>query len=80
MRTHKQIIVDAGGALAIARRISRHATSDEALRKRITAWLATDSIPGPYWKALSDHGFASLEELAAGAAKRRAPEQSAEAA
>lgn len=34
-------------------------------------WADRDSIPGEYWKAISDLGIASLADLAAAAARGR---------
>lgn len=70
MRTHKQIIADAGGALNIARLFADQGATLEGFRKRVTAWASTDSIPAPYWQALVRHRVASFEELAEAASRR----------
>lgn len=36
------------------------------------AWNRTDSIPSAYWEACAGTGIATLEELAAAAASKRA--------
>lgn len=63
MRTHTGIIADAGGDTALGNIIGAPAGN-------VKQWRRNDSIPAPYWQAISDHGLASLEELAAHAARR----------
>jgi hypothetical protein len=73
MRAHDQIITDAGGPHALARLLLPHLTIDEVtLQKRVRAWALTPSIPGEYWPLLASLSVASLEELAAAAAVRKA--------
>lgn len=62
MRTHSDIIRDAGGPTRLARAIGAEANN-------VKAWSRNNSIPGPYWQAISDGRIASLEELAAAVAK-----------
>lgn len=61
MRTHSDIIREAGGASKFARRIG-------AVPNNVKAWLRNNSIPGPWWKAVSDARIATLPELAAAVA------------
>lgn len=37
----------------------------------VNAWAMRDSIPGEYWKALAEGGFATLDELAAYAESKK---------
>ncbi len=67
MRSHSQIIKDAGGP---SRLIARLALSTPVYTVR--SWVARNSIPAPIWRSLADHGLATLEELAADAAQRAA--------
>lgn len=72
MRTHSQIIIDAGGPHAIARQIMPHVEADEVtLQKRVRAWAVTKSVPGEYWALLDRLGVASIKELAGDAAHRK---------
>lgn len=66
MRTHRQIIEEAGGPAGIAR-------AAKADRGRAKQWARNDSIPGPYWALIAAAGLASLEELAGAAAAKREP-------
>ena len=70
MRTVNQIVKEAGGAAALANKLCVPSVHT------ITAWMSRGSIPATKWKALSDHGFATLEELAELAASRPSPQQS----
>lgn len=63
MRTHQQIIIDAKGPAAVARIIG-------AASGTVKQWRRTDSIPAPYWQAFAHHELATLNELAAAAARR----------
>lgn len=66
MRTHRDVIRDAGGVAVVARKLS--------LAQRPTtvqSWWQRDSIPGEYWLMLAQHELASLPELALAAATRR---------
>ncbi len=74
MRTHLQIIKDAGGPSAIGRIVGAEANTAKQ-------WKRNDSIPAPYWAALADAKVATLDELAKAAATRReGPPGTAEAA
>jgi hypothetical protein len=57
MRTHTQIIRDAGGPSALARAIDVDPNTAKA-------WTRSDSIPGRYWALIAEAKMASLEELA----------------
>lgn len=74
MRSHAQIIADAGGPHRLARTLHPFLTIDEpTLQKRVRAWAVDPpSIPGEYWKLLSSLGIAQLDELAVAAARRKA--------
>ena len=63
MRSHSDIIEAAGGAARLARRL-------KVPSNRINQWKRLDSIPPRYWPGMAERDLASLEELAAAAAKR----------
>lgn len=65
MRTHKQIIIDAGGPTSVGGAISVDPNT-------VKAWRHLNSIPAPYWNAVALANLATLEELAIAAAARRA--------
>lgn len=69
MRTHTQIIEDAGGVASFAAAI-------DAPYNRARQWVPADSIPAPYWRAVVKAKLATFDELAI-AAERRRPEQAA---
>lgn len=64
MRTHLQIIADAGGYRALADKLGE-------APNRARFWERRQSIPPNKWKAVSDAGLATLEELALAAATPR---------
>lgn len=64
MRTHKQIISDAGGTGKLAGLLS-------ADINMVKQWMRNDSIPAWHWEDVVAADIATLEELAA-AAKVRA--------
>lgn len=64
MRTHKQIIKDAGGPAVVARAVVAEANTAKG-------WSRSNSIPAMYWEPLVAAQMATLEELAAAAAARR---------
>lgn len=66
MRTHAEIIRDAGGWRAI-----RDALGMGTDDPKVKFWFSRDSIPCEYWKALADLGLTSAEELALAAHRRR---------
>lgn len=65
MRTHSQIITDAGGYRAVAEALDQPP-------ERTRFWERRKAIPPEQWKAAADAGLATLEELAEAAAARRA--------
>jgi hypothetical protein len=66
MRTHRDIIRDAGGVTSFAKRtgLTRRPTT-------VQSWWQRDSIPGEYWLIIAQLELASLPELALAAATRR---------
>lgn len=61
MRTHTDIVKDANPRLlAEAIRVNK---------RRVRSWMEMNSIPGRYWGALVRANAATLDELAAGAAR-----------
>ena len=61
MRSHSEIVRAAGALrLAALRRVSM---------RTARAWAARNSIPARHWAALVRSGHATLDELAAGAAR-----------
>ena len=71
MRTHQQIIDDAGGPSTM----DRAAGAKSGTAKQ---WKRLNSIPAPYWAEIARQGLATLEELAAGAETRRPDRPSSE--
>lgn len=72
MRSHAQIITDAGGPHSVARLILPHVVAAEVtLQKRVRAWSVTGSIPGEYWPLLQRLGMATMDELGHDAAARK---------
>lgn len=62
MRTHRQIVSEAGATqIASQRGVSIHT---------VRAWMRRDSIPSEHWRDLANQGQATLEELAAAAAQK----------
>lgn len=68
-RSHKKVLQDAGQAIVFRYLQSRG--FDIARASVVTTWAYNDSIPGPYWKALHEGGFATLDELSAYAEARK---------
>lgn len=64
MRTFSQIIRDAGGATALARKIGEDPNT-------VHAWKRGKSIPAPRWNAVVNAELATLKELADAAEARR---------
>jgi hypothetical protein len=63
MRTHTQIVAEAGeAALVAALGLSRFT---------VQSWRKRNSIPAPYWPRLVEMDAASIEELAEGVQPRR---------
>lgn len=63
MRTHGQIIKEAGGVSAVAGAV-------RVSPNTVKQWARLSSIPAPYWRVIADHGFATLDELADDAAAK----------
>jgi hypothetical protein len=63
MHSHSAIVKNAGTAEAVAerRRVSVHT---------VRSWIKRDSIPPEHWEAFAKDGAATLEQLAAAAARR----------
>jgi hypothetical protein len=66
MRTHAEIIEDAGGWREIRDRLGM--ASDDNKSK---FWFFRDRIPARYWKALVDLKLTSLDELALAEHRKR---------
>lgn len=62
MRSHDQIITDAGGPTAVARQVG-------ARPGTVKQWRRAESIPAPYWQAIAQLNLATLDELAGAVAK-----------
>lgn len=65
MRSHKQIIADADGPTAMARRLGMEDAGP------VHQWVRNNSIPAPYWADVAEANIATLEELAHDAKGRR---------
>lgn len=63
MRTHLQIIADAGGYKAAAQKLGQPA-------ERVRFWERRKAIPPEQWKLVAGAGLATLEELAEAAARK----------
>lgn len=63
MRTHLQIMQDAGGYQAVAEAVRQP-------KSRTRFWERRGAFPPEQWKAVADAKLATLEELAEAAAKR----------
>jgi len=66
MRSHAQIIRDAGGYQALYKRLHWNGKVET-----VKSWALRDSIPGEHWRALADQGLCTLDELATWAACRK---------
>lgn len=76
MRTHNDIIADAGGPTKMASRITTEAAPVEA--NLAFAWKREGSIPPAYWPRIVDAGVATLDELAHAAEARKFPDLAAQ--
>ena len=65
MRSHSQIIIDAGGY----RKVSEQLHWPGRIQT-IKSWVLRDNIPCEYWRALVDQRIATLDELATWAAHK----------
>ena len=66
MRTHLQIIQDAGGYREFATKVRQ-------VPARVRFWERRAAIPAEWWSAVAGAGLATLEELAVAAAAKRQP-------
>lgn len=57
MRTHQDIISDAGGVAKLADTLALDPNT-------VKAWRKGSSIPGRYWAEIEDAGIATVRELA----------------
>ena len=73
MRTHAEIIRDAGGWRDLRDRLGL-----DIENAKVKFWFFRDSIPCEYWKALADMNLTTVEELALAAHRRRYLRESAE--
>lgn len=69
MRTHRVIIQDVGAGKVHAALLACGIELSPVTPQR---WRDRDSIPGEYWRAFADAGFATLDELASAADARDA--------
>ncbi len=67
MRSHRDIIRSAGV------QVVHDAVGFADKMHTVRSWSQRDSIPAEHWQALSEARLASLEELAAAAARKREP-------
>lgn len=78
MRDHATIIEDAGGATKFAAALTAATLAVDSAAETIdanlaAAWKREKSIPGAYWPRVVDAGFASHEELALAAERKKFP-------
>jgi len=66
MRSHRQIIQDAGGVIALAEKLG---ISDK--QATVRSWWKRNSINADYWLAISKLDIATTGELAASRPQRR---------
>jgi hypothetical protein len=66
MRSHAQIIRDAGGYKIVHNKL--HWTGKSPTVK---SWVLRDNIPAEHWRALVDQGICSLDELATWASTKK---------
>jgi hypothetical protein len=65
MRSHRDIIRDAGGAPRVHERL--HGVKLETVK----SWSVRNRIPSDHWRAMVDNNFCTVEELMTAAAVRR---------
>ncbi len=66
MRTHKQIITDAGGVSAV------HADMASVVSQHtVRSWFQRENIPAEYFAYFAARGWASVDELALAAAVKK---------
>lgn len=68
MRTHKDIVQARGASQLVRDLAEKGVRVHQSTPQR---WAERDSIPGEYWKVLSDMGLASLDELAGAASQKQ---------
>ncbi|MBX9814058.1 MAG: hypothetical protein K2X76_05090 [Sphingomonas sp.] len=68
-RSHRKVLQDAGQT-AVFRFLKDQGFSIRG-SSTVLSWAMRDSIPGEFWKALAEGGFATLEELSAYAEARK---------
>ena len=73
VKTHTEIIHDAGGVAAVRNRLGLPADRHEMVK----SWWVRNRIPGEYWRRFSEEGIASLVDLALAAELRRRPSRAA---
>jgi hypothetical protein len=73
MRTHAEIIRDAGGPQKVRDRLGLDPKKFETVK----SWFVRDSIPAEHWRRLADEGLATLHELAVAAEARSRKERAA---
>lgn len=61
-RSHSQVIRDAGPRRIVEFLVGRG--FEEVRLSAVHNWASRGSIPGSYWNALEEGGFATLKELA----------------
>lgn len=66
MRTHTDIIRDAGGYQAVALKLHF-----EGRVETVKSWAVRNNIPAEHWRGLVDRGLATADELMTGAAMRK---------
>ena len=69
MRTHAEIVRAIGAANLVRHLTAAGFTVNPSVPQK---WADRDSIPGEYWSLVVDNSDATLEELAAAAAARKA--------
>jgi hypothetical protein len=75
MRTHRQIVADAGGPKKLHRRLGIAGGYET-----VKSWAMRDRIPSHYWLRLANEGVATLHELAVAADAKGDDRQQSQAA
>lgn len=70
MRTHSQIIDDAGGHKALAEKLS--AAGESLTPEQTRFWVLRKSIPADKWRAVERAGIANVDELLSYVEQKRA--------
>jgi hypothetical protein len=66
MRSHSQIIRDAGGYRAVYLKLHWNGKA-----QTVKSWVLRDNIPAEHWRGMVDQGLCTLDELATWAATKR---------